>query len=1598
MTTNSSKTIKAINLYLMGQLTGPSGEAIAGNGLHPLPGYMLSLPNNQSEAQKDLSSSQNQAPIYISDSSGRLQGVNSQLENLDSLAKPDAQLTSSPLVLNIAAGKKVEVQTVFIPEHLLPLAVMSGKTSWARDIHSIAEKITTKLPEDNNQILIVQKILSEDIRADLEDKSFFMSPENAEIFTQAAQNAEVLLGGNKDAYQELYKRLYSGQFDHDFHYLRVPQVWTINLVFSADYFAGAKVTISGYPEALKIQGDGDKGASLPTSYVRKVDYYDYSDSSSEQKDKLQQYIATFWIVGGELENEKQLEQLCRFDIDLNSAKELYLKTGNDLSYVTKSIDNLQIPNNSYSLSEQVLHLPIQSIAGRSVLVSGDPITVEEALFQHAPQRFKHLVDWAKNQPYTKDNQPQSGNVPSVNLLNTLGTYKSVIEVSTSGVLNGPSMTTMLKAFSAGLSAGINDDGRPIEQNALKTMQAAINLNGSAGGFIDFTNKLPELSQDNVKTFNKLADIFKWSDELGTIVDKSVTYIPKELRQFWHNVDSKVLSPLKPMAKAIEYSLDKPFGYAQLISTGLGVGEKFEASNNSFNSYLEKSQDYAVKTQSGLKQFLTLASDKEKKDLAEQEKNYKQELIDKFQKQPEGKVIIQGSSSEPGKPIILRLFFNFDSASNALAPEDLELISTISGYLENTQAEMELRIRGYTCDLGSTKYNLDLSSRRAKTLKQAIVKELSVEQQIRWQHRIITVGMGEQDPISKDKRSLNRRAEVEFFLHSALEYPVCRSWILGLEKRRQASVISALDKDNALQEFAGQSFDLALGIAATALGPELALCYAVYWLGNTVYSVYQAAQLWLEGQSAELNKQLDKFSEFDVIAQSLILKESDAFEELSVLGRAYLKRSLALNGLMRLLLQENYMEKAPSVDTHNGSDHTITSFGSSSNKIDLDIEGYINTFLLSDDWEVGNRWFTSFHLDEVWLENKGLSEHSGSESLKSYYAMANYIFYSIKQSDENESVVDQAQKYQKYCPVHTLSDKSLKSLRDMVKAPDIRSLDSNIYKDFYISVRKNGSKTWQSLDKVLADDGYITPTDEVRVLTLLDMSHQNLQKIEPDLLKLVPISVRPVRINRFFDDFGSYTTEYVRQLDTESLTDNEQSWLKENKYLTDESTTLYGAVVTPTYYFGRSIITGIKPIDDDFDSDEWLVLYGQPKDNESYEYRMRYKLEVAVAGASSTEKTVTYTRTYNFTADPKQAFNVDNSSIFELSMRSEHEYLYEKSFLACKGKKAVTYPAIFSEPKVNIYVKDANAQALIPGDEYSDALNALGWTKDTPMYDVWNNETRLLVIVSSKAHSDVAKVLNSGKFDPTSIPVDMYLTANARGKQYRIKLNKANSLTPLGKITFDKDTHTPSFSEKPISKGQVELIDFSNKLKSNLKTLWSDFAVKEHSFFSGDIFNGEPVDTDLYAVEVSLDYLNVTGKKVLGVRPFLHAQNQRPQIRVEVTGKDGSQLIEEKSNRITLSPIDVTEASFLDARTINYADEWYAMDKGKFENVKSYHSIRNDNYDDNVVRDTKYKAHNETKLSIWMNSAPKFTDYQQAINTPLSDERKDLLAKWLLNDF
>ena len=79
--------IEQHSLYLMGQLVGPTGDAITGNGLYPLPGFALALPELAVGQTADGSSSKNESPLYFSDSSGRLQGWNSKKSLIDVLGQ-----------------------------------------------------------------------------------------------------------------------------------------------------------------------------------------------------------------------------------------------------------------------------------------------------------------------------------------------------------------------------------------------------------------------------------------------------------------------------------------------------------------------------------------------------------------------------------------------------------------------------------------------------------------------------------------------------------------------------------------------------------------------------------------------------------------------------------------------------------------------------------------------------------------------------------------------------------------------------------------------------------------------------------------------------------------------------------------------------------------------------------------------------------------------------------------------------------------------------------------------------------------------------------------------------------------------------------------------------------------------------------------------------------------------------------------------------------------------------------------------------------------------------------------------------------------------
>ncbi|MCE7730558.1 OmpA family protein [Vibrio campbellii] len=1568
--------IEQHSLYLMGQLVGPGGEAMTGNGLYPLPGFTLALPELTVGQTADGSSSKNESPIYFSDSSGRLQGWNTEVKSVKELDRN--KLASTPLLISSTTDK---LKPVYLPPYLIPAAVMSEDTTWSERLAKLAKEVASSQEKEIRLSSLEKWQIKEDLNKDVAERRF-LAPELAEFFIHKAETAEEELCQKKGAYKRLYEQIYSGNYKHNFYYLRIPQVWTINLFFSADYFEGAEVTLSGQPENLTVKGDAEDIGNKITSRVRPVTYFDIANqaSDSDVAKEVTQYVATFWITGGHLDEDEQIKQLVRFDIDLEGIKRYWEAKDVSSDSQMAQVAKLNIPNNCYSLSEQVLHLPIYSIAGRSIILSGDPISVEESLFQHAPDTFKGWLDWSKNLPYTSENKPAVGVQPSINILNSIGNYKAVIEASASGVMDPFSMTTVHKAFSAGLNegqAGVLSD----------TLKFAVGIDAKAKSFLDFAQNLKPPAQGTLTPISDLASALNWSNHLGSPLP-SIYTIPPALQHFWHKVDDKILTPLKPAARAIEYVLDKPFGFAELVSSGLEIPKGIENSESAFNAYIDKSKEYGQKTQSVISTLL-LSDEKDRQALLESEAEHKKALLEAFSdKSVSHKVLLNGSpllekkQAKEGEASYLTLFFEFDSANDELTNSDKKLVSKVAEYLRNTESEMLLNIEGYTCDIGSMEYNTKLSKKRAAALKSSILEDLGADA-IKWEHRISALGKGVYADNDTSNRRLSRRAEMKFYLNSAFEYPACRSWLLALEKNRQKAVLAEMKVHEEIWKFSGQAFDIALGFAAPMLGPGAALAYGLYWSGETLVSTLDGAAKILNKEVEEYKEKQKRFSEFDVVGQALLYRGLPAFDELSVVGKAYIKRAIALNGLLRLLLLESQIKEENKTTNYISEYYAVNHL--TSGQRDLDIEGYIKTYLLSDDWDLGGTWLPSFHLDEAWLETKNIYR-SASESVLSFAAMTSYVTYRAKQSQVGVKALEQSQVYQKFCPIHTVADPSLTKLRSLLKAPDLSKLDDSMFAGHMVSVKVNDE--WLPLEDRVNSGEAITPTMPIRVLIILDMKDETLTKFkEEGLLTLVPVGVRPVRQNRFFDDFGSYTTEYVREIAPESLVETERAYLTEKQML-ETDTTLYGVVVSPTYYFGCNIMSGIKPIADDYGSKEWKSVFGQVDEQHSAAYVMRYLLEVGVPNVSKTESKLTYKRELVLkTQDGKEiTSSTDKASIFNLTMSKEHEFLYEKTFLARAGKKAVEYPELFSDAKANVYIYDASVKSLIPGSKHDDIMEAIGWTKKQPSYDTSEKATKLLLIVSTKSVENVEQILERGGFDRHRLPVDIRLKANDARGLYNFEHQDVD-LYPLGKVEVNLEKKEVSFKPKSIPQSLSEV---SDHLSSNLSKLVNDLVVKE------GVLSPDFVDTDLYAVEISLKYINATGKEMTGLRPFITRGNDAPYIMLDIDGKAGLSL-NASSQRLPVRAIDTTAPTLFNSREIHYNQSWYEMSEKEFKAISEYTAGTTDDADSNLASLNRSKmSHKATPLSVWMNAEPIMKDYSVAKELPLSAQREQILKKWLFD--
>ncbi|OED44846.1 hypothetical protein ACH42_06530 [Endozoicomonas sp. (ex Bugula neritina AB1)] len=97
---------------------------------------------------------------------------------------------------------------------------------------------------------------------------------------------------------------------------------------------------------------------------------------------------------------------------------------------------------------------------------------------------------------------------------------------------------------------------------------------------------------------------------------------------------------------------------------------------------------------------------------------------------------------------------FDFGTYDLDMKDRLIIDKM---VDSMSPEGRIKVVGYTCDIGTDEVNQVLSERRAQAVKEHLMN-LGVEE-----HKIITEGMGEKNPVatndSEENRKLNRRVEV-----------------------------------------------------------------------------------------------------------------------------------------------------------------------------------------------------------------------------------------------------------------------------------------------------------------------------------------------------------------------------------------------------------------------------------------------------------------------------------------------------------------------------------------------------------------------------------------------------------------------------------------------------------------------------------------------------------------------------------------------------------------------------------------------------------------------------------------------------------------------
>ncbi len=1434
--------------YLLGRPYNHKGKP-CGHFI-PLPNYAatVTITDSDSKTAEHKGSEVTTIPVtglVVSNKDGLLEYPN-----------PEIGLKGTPFLFQDRDSSNRQAKALFFPSHIIPMAHASYQGYWLKKLHSVLkENIDLSYASD------VQ--LQSQSRVNL--KEFFSRPD-----VSAKDQSSI-------DYAQWYNRQFSGDnSEHLMTFIEVPQLYTIVVVFSSKMYDGATVCLSQFPKTLSFAGSEDDSSSIKkaTSIVKEIEYLDHT------KTKKTIFAATFWLEGNLPQQLKPSEQYCRFDVDLSTVSKRENKD---------KIRELKIPH-SYNLMEQVLHLPISTIAGRTTLVNGDPISVEEALVNHCPQYFKELTDKITDSAYLKAENVKlsNGHTAPEGVWHHLQTYKSFY----GGVANSIEKKGTVGTISQLINASISQFDPDSE--LVKFIQSATGVSGAASGYLDMYKTFEESNPQNIgklaKVVNGLAKIVNFNDHLDRL--GALYTFPEHLQPF----ASKI-------GKVFGSVLDKPVSILELGYNMHNALEKTDASTKAETKFFNTSKLYTTNTSSfsSVLSGIDREQSENKRKAIRNAKSNLDQAISNGEKQ--NTLTRTKATAGDNEAQLLSLSFKFNSSNIVLGDEGQAIINEIVEFLALVDPT-PIHITGHACRLGSSDYNNKIAQLRADTFADLLGQGLNgkVDDDVLsvWKQQMKTISMGENNPIDKgsseESLAKNRRVEVIFMFNRYVQNPPCRSGMLALEASRKGAVAASVSEDKAWIDAAKSGLDLAVGFGAALMGPATIFAYSCYVAEGMLTPALSGLERALNKNANYLND-LKRFAEFDIAGQNLLLQQDYLLSPSAFMNKAYLKRGLALNGLIRLI-HRYYYEKEAVFDFSNHYSREIRPHNNRTKSFDdYDIGGYIRHFLLRDDWSIGNDLF-AVHLDEYWLDQKGSAV--SYSSFASWIGGTAYVWNRMWQEEHSEKQLAIGQKYQQHLPIHYMSSPNIDYFKSLFATEPLKFDDQSIVKSLIISARPRGSDgEWQLLKEYLDGQHHrcLSPYDQIRVLVVLNKDNGKLA----EALKtsessgapiILPIAIRAVKYNLFINDKASPTIGYATDLNRSSLCKHELNLV--------DGDGLFGTIINPTFSLGRNVIAGTRPMAE-YENGLLKALFDDNNGlkNNHYNtpaqvYSMRYFYECYIPGSDDTEQPVHLNKDkdryyFNLRLDPKREYKLrDKRNDSDYSVQDDYHF-YTKNFLEADTieQSKVIYPRVFEATKMEFSV-------------YQDGKRYVS----KELFD-WDKPTEIELVV--RTVSQVAEKLKNHGFEQNSLPIKVLF-----GSAYEI--TQAKTLHRIGKI--DKKADKWVF---------VEVGNLDKKLgylAGKYKKMTSENLQK---------LSIENKPTDIFAFHVSMSYINAVGAPQEGLKPFGYrrggifgSNNPYTDIELKVSSGEGAGLDNvATNNKISFSRLGKYESIPTNWITYNKDDEGLA---------------------------------------------------------------------------